>query len=121
MYVLELEFSVLIVVELNLEPARLGVTSITLLAMIPRMSVVHFMTKITIHRGIDITLVRMAVRAGYVFMGFFQLKIGFVMIKPGGFPRFFDVAIFTKLAQPGFVPVVVTMTGNTLLLSFAEL
>ena len=121
MHVLEFKFSVFVVVEFNLEPAGLGVTSITLLAMISTVGIVHFMAKIAIRRGICVTLVRMAIRANYIFVAFFQLKVGFVMIEARNLPRLFDVTIFTQLAQTRFVPVIITMTGDTVFFGFAKL
>ena len=117
----EFELGVFVVIELDLEPAALGMAGVTFLAVIPAVGVVHFMAKKAIRRGVCVTLVGMAIRANDIFVPFFQFEIGFIMIEARGLPGLFNVAIFAQLAQAGFVPVVIAMTGDAVFRGFAKL
>ena len=81
MHFLELELGVFVVVEFNLEPPGFGVTGVTLLTVISNMGVIHFMAKITVGRRVGVALIGMTIRTHHIFVAFFQLEIGFVMIE----------------------------------------
>jgi hypothetical protein len=88
-------FGFLVMIKQDIFPAPLGVARFTLLSKTALVLVIFLVTGITLRGRIFKFVLNVATDAFHIFMFEMQWVLGFVVIKAGGFPAFFHVALRT--------------------------
>ena len=81
-------------------------TFLAVRAFLPFVLVVFLMTGVTIHRGVFIPIVRMAVFAGHLHMFALQRILGLIVLESNGLPGILRMAIVTRFSNAAFVFII---------------
>lgn len=98
-------------VERSLLPGPIVVALLTSRALLPLMFVVFLMAGETIHGGLFITIIRMAVLAGHLLMLSAEFVPGLVVIESDLFPLPLGMAVRACASRFSLVLVVFLMAG----------
>jgi hypothetical protein len=101
----------LVVVEQRFLPRPVIVTVPALRALLSFVLVVLLMAGVAVHRGILVTVLRMACFAGHVGMLSPKRILGLVVIESNGFPGILRMAIRAQFSNPAFVFIVLLVTA----------
>jgi hypothetical protein len=101
----------LVVVERRFLPRPVIVAVLALCALLSIMFVVLLMAGVTVHRGILVTVLRMACFAGHVGMLSPKRILGLVVIESNGFPGILRMALCAEFSDPAFVCIVLLVAA----------